>query len=205
MALDSTVIAAMAKWPDVPDVYNWLLLDARGRYRVRARDYATSGRFDTIGNAAVVEFIARNTAHDAAGRWYFQNGPQRVFLNFAVTPWVARLQAQGLPLLHTGMPVKQIAAVWIDEHAAPILETDAGPALIDDRDNAAFITGLKPLAGAVLDDTVLEEWLQKPVSGVLQWEICSGCVPVHAIARAQLPLRFGFDAAPQPPKGAADC
>lgn len=205
MALDRTVIAAMAKWPDVPDVYNWLLLDARGRYRVRARDYEVSRRFDTIGNPAVVEFIARNTAHDDTGRWYFQNGPQRVFLNFEVTPFIARLQPQGMPLLHTGTPVTRIAAVWIDQHAAAILETDAGPALIDDRDNFAFLTGLKPLAGAHLDDASIEEWLQEPVSAVMQWAICDQRVPVNAIARAQLPLRFGFQAAPQPPAGAADC
>lgn len=205
MAFDSTVIAAMSKWPDVPDVYNWLMLDARGRYRVRARDYETSRRFDTIGNAAVVEFIARNTAHDGTGRWYFQNGPQRVFLNFEVTPLVARLQPQGMPLLHTGAPVNRIDAVWIDEHAAATLETDAGPALIDDRDNSAFLTGLKPLAGEVLDDLLIEEWLQEPVSGVMQWEVCGLRVPVNAIVRAQLSRHFGFHAAPQPPAGATDC
>ena len=205
MALDRNVIAAMAKWPDVPDVYNWLMLDARGRYRVRARDYEVSRRFDTIGNTAVVEFIARNTAHDDTGRWYFQNGPQRVFLSFAVTPLVARLQPQGMPLLHTGAPVLRVDAVWIDEHAAAILETDAGPALIDDRDNPLFLNSLKPMAGAVLDDASIEEWLQEPASGVMQWDICNQSVSVNTIARAQLPLRFGFCAAPQPPAGAADC
>ena len=205
MTFDASVIAAMAKWPDVPDVYNWLMLDARGRYRVRARDYEKSGCFDTIGNSAVVDFIGRNTTCDAAGRWFFQNGPQRVFLNLEVTPFVARLQPQGMPLLHTGAPVKRIVAVWIDEHASVILETDAGPALIDDRDNAAFLTGLKPLAGAVLDETSIEEWLLEPVSGVMQWEICGLRVPVTAIARAQLAAHFGFNAAPQPRAGVADC
>ena len=59
MTLDASVVAAMARWPNVPDVYNWLKLDARGRYRVRARDYEHTGRFDTISNVAVVEFIGR--------------------------------------------------------------------------------------------------------------------------------------------------
>ncbi len=205
MTFDTTVIAAMAKWPDVPDVYNWLLLDARGHYRVRARDYETSGRFDTIGNAAVVEFIGRNTACDAAGRWYFQNGPQRVFFKLECTPFVARLQPAGMPLLHTGAAVTRVIAVWIDEHAAAILETAQGPALIDDRDNSVFLTGLKPLAGAVLDDDVIEEWLLEPLSGVLFWEICGTRVPVHPVTRAGLPQRFGFVAAPQPPAGSTDC
>ncbi len=205
MSFDTSVIAAMAKWPDVPDVYNWLMLDARGRYRIRARDYETSGRFDTIGNAAVVEFIGRNTASDAAGRWFFQNGPQRVFFKLECTPFVARLQPQGMPLLHTGTAVARVDAVWIDEHAAAILQTDAGPALVDDRDNSHFIAGLKPLVGEVLDDTMFEEWLLATLSGKLLWEICGARVPVGPVLRADLPARFGFVAAPQPPAGAMDC
>ena len=205
MTFDTSVIAAMAKWPDVPDVYNWLLLDARGRYRIRARDYEQSGRFDTIGNAAVVEFIDRNTTHDDAGRWYFQNGPQRVFFKLEYTPFVARLQPVGMPLLHTGVTVEHVSAVWIDEHAVAILETGHGPALVDDRDNSIFITGLKPLVGEVLDDIKLEEWLQKPVLGQLTWELFGNRVPVGPITRAELPSRFHYIAAPQPPDGAADC
>ena len=205
MTFDTSVITAMAKWPNVPDVYNWLMLDARGRYRIRARDYEQSGRFDTIGNAAVVEFIGRNTMQDDAGRWYFQNGPQRVFFKLECTPFVARLQPQGMPLLHTGAVVARVDAVWVDEHAAAILETERGPALIDDRDNSLFINGLKPLVGEVLDDTSLEEWLQKPVLGLLTWEMCGMRVPVGPIMRAELPSRFHYVAAPQPPDGAADC
>ena len=205
MTFDTSVIAAMAKWPNVPDVYNWLMLDARGRYRIRARDYEQSGRFDTIGNAAVVEFIGRNTTKDEAGRWYFQNGPQRVFFKLEYTPFVARLQPQGMPLLHTGAAVERVIAVWIDEHAAAILETGYGPALVDDRDNSIFINFLKPLVGAVLEDIELEEWLQKPVLGQLTWELCGNRVPVRPITRAELPSRFHYVAAPQPPEGAADC
>ena len=205
MTFDTSVITAMAKWPNVPDVYNWLMLDARGRYRIRARDYQQSGRFDTIGNAAVVEFIGRNTTRDDAGRWYFQNGPQRVFFKLEYTPFVARLQPQGMPLLHTGAMVTRVDAVWVDEHAAAILETEHGPALVDDRDNSIFINGLKPLVGAVLNDTSLEEWLQKPVLGQLTWEICGSRVPIGPIMRAELPSRFHYVAAPQPPDGASDC
>ena len=205
MTFDTSVIAAMAKWPNVPDVYNWLMLDARGRYRIRARDYEQTGRFDTIGNAAVVEFIGRNTTCDDAGRWYFQNGPQRVFFKLECTPFVARLQPQGMPLLHTGAIVTRVDAVWIDEHSAAILETEHGPALVDDRDNADFISGLKPLVGADLDDAAFEEWLQKPIFGQLTWEISGRRVPVGPVTRAELPSRFHYVAAPQPPAGAADC
>jgi hypothetical protein len=33
--MDDIVKAAMAKWPDVPDCYGWLALDARGNWRMR--------------------------------------------------------------------------------------------------------------------------------------------------------------------------
>ena len=92
-----------------------------------------------------------------------------------------------------------------DETAAAILQTDRGPALIDDRDTATFLAGLKPLVGAVLDDAVLEEWLQEPLSGRLVWEIGGSRVPVAPILRSELGSRFAFDPAPQPAPGAADC
>ena len=110
-----------------------------------------------------------------------------------------------MPLLHNGAAVVRVDAAWMDEAAAAILATAQGPALIDDRDNAIFITGLKPLVGAVLDDSYLEQWLQKPVSGQLTWEIFGARVPVCPITRAEVPARFGFVSAPQPPDGAADC
>ena len=85
------------------------------------------------------------------------------------------------------------------------LEIGCGLTLVYDRENSLFINGLKPLVGAVLDDTVLEDWLQKPLSGHLSWEICGARVPVNPIQRAELHARFGYVAAPQPPAGAADC
>src|SRR3546814_10640581 len=32
--MDEQVIAAMARWPDVPDVYGWLSLSERGEWRL---------------------------------------------------------------------------------------------------------------------------------------------------------------------------
>ena len=77
--MDPTVVAALAKWPDVPAVYGWLGLTARGEWRLQGQP---------IGNAALREFIGRNYAGDERGRWYFQNGPQRVFVTLEAAPWV---------------------------------------------------------------------------------------------------------------------
>src|SRR5262245_18830699 len=98
--MDEIVRAAMAKWPNVPAVFAWLSLTARGEWRLRAA---------RIGNEALVEYIARNYGTDASGRWFFQNGPQRVFVELAVTPWVYRLVPDAGLLAHTGARPRTLA------------------------------------------------------------------------------------------------
>lgn len=44
-----------------------------------------------IEHLALKEYISRNYARDNAGRYFFQNGPQRVFINLITTPWIARI------------------------------------------------------------------------------------------------------------------
>ena len=75
--MDEIVKAAMARWPNVPAVYGWLELTARGEWRIKG---------EPIDNAAIRDFIARNYAHDGRGNWFFQNGPQRVFVSLEATP-----------------------------------------------------------------------------------------------------------------------
>jgi len=79
--MDEIVARAIAKWPNVPAVYGWLSLDRRGNWAIKG---------ERIRNRLVAEFIARNYGHDAQGRWFFQNGPQRVFVQLAYTPLVYR-------------------------------------------------------------------------------------------------------------------
>ena len=54
-----------------------------------------------IGHRALNEFISRNYACDSLGRYFFQNGPQRVFITLDATPWVARItpSENGLALI----------------------------------------------------------------------------------------------------------
>ena len=44
-----------------------------------------------IEHLALKELITRNYACDSLGRYFFQNGPQRVFISLDATPWIARL------------------------------------------------------------------------------------------------------------------
>jgi len=131
--MDDAVRKAQAKWPGVADVYGWLMLDRRGRWRLRnpARD-----AFEPIGNAALRAFIARNYASDSRGCWYFQNGPQRVFARLAYTPFVARMKDAGF-VDQCGQQFEATRAI-VDEEGSLLLVADRGVALLDDRDLAAY-------------------------------------------------------------------
>ena len=54
-----------------------------------------------IQHLALNDFISRNYAVDELGRYFFQNGPQRVFVTLDTTPWIVRLipSEQGLRLI----------------------------------------------------------------------------------------------------------
>ena len=44
-----------------------------------------------IQHVALNEFISRNYACDSLGRYFFQNGPQRVFITLDATPFIVRI------------------------------------------------------------------------------------------------------------------
>lgn len=142
--MDDIVKQAMAKWPNVPDCYGWLGLDARGNWYMRDDQAQAAGPFGG-GNAAakgamvrhdkLIEFIQRNYAADAQGRWFFQNGPQRVFVELEATPWIWRIQADFSVLSHTGRPAR-VQQCLLDEQGRVYLLTDLGFGLVHTQDVA---------------------------------------------------------------------
>ena len=90
--MDEGVTQSLVKWPTVPHCFGWLALDRRGAWRMRD-DYAQAHGLpgDVIKHAALNAFIARNYASDADSRYFFQNGPQRVYISLDATPWVVRM------------------------------------------------------------------------------------------------------------------
>ena len=126
-AMDEIVVRSMAKWPDVPDVYGWLSLDRRGNWLLRG---------ERIGNAALRDFISRNYASDPRGCWYFQNGPQRVFVALAYTPLVLHFEGAAL-LDHCGRPFRP-AQAFVDEEGSVLIWGKSGIGLLDDRDLAQY-------------------------------------------------------------------
>ena len=190
--MDEIVFRAMAKWPKVPAVYGWLSLDRRGRWRLRG---------EMLSHPATVRFINRNYASDERGRWYFQNGPQRVFVSLEYTPLVLSLDGCSRLQTHTGERVQSLRAAAIDEEGSLLLLCEHGPGLLDDRDLLAVSEGFVDSNERCCPDDVLEEALKDPagldrIRLSLRWRDL--CAPLEALTRAQAPRRFGFIAAPAP-------
>jgi hypothetical protein len=183
--MDDIVRQAIAKWPNVPDCYGWLGLDARGNWYMRDDRAQAAGPFGGVAGAdaarntaakgsllkhdKLIDFIQRNYESDAAGRWFFQNGPQRVYVELQATPLIWRVGlAPGFEITaHTGRPARAQRCI-VDETGRLYLETDLGFGLVHTQD-------MMHAADAVEQGLwVPEEW---PASN--------------------LPTRFGYVVSPQ--------
>lgn len=198
--MDEIVKQALAKWPNVPHCYGWLALDARGAWRMvdeHAQAHQLAG--DRITNAALQGFINRNYQQDEQGRWYFQNGPQRVYVHLAATPYIAHTDPQHGFVLQTGEALAAIEAVWMTEAGELILQGAGKVAMVDDRDIAQCLTQLH-IEGQPASDEQLLAWLgdlADAQSGQLYFCHQGRRLPVQRITRAALPEQFGFISAPQ--------
>ena len=141
--MDEIVARSLAKWPNVPAVYGWLELDRRGNWLIRSTHGATP-RFERIRNAALREFIGRNYEADERGRWFFQNGPQRVFVKLAYTPLVVHYEGERL-VDHCGRPFTSRQA-YQDDEGSVLLEGNGAIALLDDRDLERYADSAAELA-----------------------------------------------------------
>ncbi len=121
--MDEMVLRSLAKWPNVPAVYGWLSLDRRGNWRIKG---------ETVTNAALRDFIGRNYEADERGCWFFQNGPQRVFVSLAYTPLVVHHEGEQL-VDHRGKPFSAEQALQDDEGSV-LIAGRGKVALLDDRD-----------------------------------------------------------------------
>ncbi|MBM3345726.1 MAG: DUF2946 family protein [Betaproteobacteria bacterium] len=203
--MDDIVLRAMQRWPNVPDVFGWLRLDRRGQWLLRrqpAEGGAPAGTavFERIGNASFNGFISRNYQPDPRGRWFFQNGPQRVFVGLDCTPWVFRLDdaARGW-LAHTGAPAGALRRLLFDETGGVLLVTDLGVGTVADRDLGALLERLRAAGGAAIDAGELLSGLR---AGRSQHVELSGVrLVTELVAAAGLAARFGFD--PEPGSAAA--
>jgi len=174
--MDDIVRQALAKWPNVPHCYGWLGLDARGHWfmrddRTQALGSFTSGAAGAKGSKLqhekLIDFIHRNYASDDKGQWFFQNGPQRVYVELEATPFVWRVGADFSVIAHTGEEARPQRCV-VDEHGRVYLDAELGFGLIH-----------------TLDVAIAAEAVEQGL-----W------VPEEVLTR-ELPARFGYVRSPQ--------
>ncbi len=169
--MDDIVKQALAKWPNVPDCYGWLGLDARGRWFMRDDAAQAAGDFPQsrgswLRHEKLIDFIGRNYESDDEGRWFFQNGPQRVYVELECTPWVWQVLPDYRLQSHTG------------------LQTSAGECLLDEE-GRLYIASPQGLGLVHSQDMVLAaEAVERGV-----W------VP-RDVMSADLPVQYGFVRSP---------
>jgi hypothetical protein len=177
--MDAMVLAALAKWPNVPACRGWLGLDARGDWYMRDDACQAAGAFPHPKGSQVLhdklrEFIHRNYEADADGAWFFQNGPQRVYVELESSPYIWRLSGLEGALggvqvqAHTGVTAGQVQGCWLDEAGRLYLSTSLGFGLVHSLD-----------------------------TGLAAEEIEAGRWPAwQPVLATDLPRRFGFVASP---------
>ena len=170
--MDDIVKQALAKWPNVPHCYGWLGLDARGNWYLRDDATQAAGTYaqhkgSQLRHDKLIEFIQRNYAPDEQGQWFFQNGPQRVYVELEIAPWVWRLDERFAVTSHTGESVEPTSCL-LDETGHVYLVAPGGLGLVH-----------------TLDVGLMAEAIEQG-----QWQ-------PEEVLSAGLPARFGYVLSPQ--------
>ena len=192
--MDEWVLNALKRWPNVPALFGWLSLDRRGRWLVRG---------ETISHPRIVEVINRNYAADEHGRWYFQNGPQRGYMQLESAPLVLLVAEDGEHLVtHTGLAVEQVRAAHLDEEGALVLVTEHGPAEVAGADLQWALDRLS-IDGKPVEDDALAAALGLPSGAdtAITMQVGSSSLILRRLDFSQAPLVLGFDRTPAPREG----
>jgi len=197
--MDESVLRGMSRWPNVPMVFGYLRLDERGHWILQGR---------RLEHIKTIAFMNRNYDRDDHGRWYFQNGPQRVFVTLSYTPWVYRL-TQGIPTTHTGLAVNTVKNAWVDDQGRLLLETEHGPGLIHDQDLPEAVERLTGADGGRLDPDTATEGLERLMAGempgddrpAMSLDLAGTTVMLNCLRARDVAERFGYTPLPAPLAG----
>lgn len=177
-------LSAITKWPNVPACYDWLSLDRRGEWRLQG---------ERITHSGLIQFINRQYGCDESGRWFLQNGPQRVYVSLAYTPWIFRREGETF-VSHTGEPAGDVKAIYLDEEGSILLATTLGIGLLDDRDLPDFLDQCRQSGNATVNE---ENWLKMigddAVAGINWHQLHVQTIRSHDVAGY-----FNFQSNPQP-------
>jgi hypothetical protein len=190
--MDDIVKQALAKWPNVPHCTGWLLLDRRGNWRMRDEAAQAAGALgEPIRHTALLGFINRNYEADEQGQWFFQNGPQRVYVELVYTPFIVRLSVDEsggrLTMTDQGGEAFEPSAAYLDDEGG-ILFTDSA------SDGARRV--------AVLHDHDLDLFSEHAdiaddgLSGQFRWRGDALALTLEPVQKSEVEKRFGFVASP---------
>lgn len=169
--MDEIVKAALKKWPNVPACYDWLALDARGDWYMRDDRIRAAGPFPQVKGSRITHdklkaFIHRNYMADERGAWFFQNGPQRVYVELEAAPLVMGVERVGNGFrvqTHTEQDAGPVDAAWVDELGRVFVSTKAGLGIVRSLDMEAASDAIE-----------------------------AGAWPLQEIRFAELPGRYGY-------------
>ncbi len=196
--MDEIVKAAMAKWPKVPHCYAWLALDARGNWRMRdERAQALNLAGDTIRNPALQQFINRNYGVDDEGRWHFQNGPQKVYVDLETTPYITQLLPTQEWRLHTGEIIALPTKVYLLQDGSIVVQAGDRLAQVDDRDLIDTIALLRKDGTSITDDQLCTIIDTGHCEGILSLQWRDTAIPVQLCTLAQLMQENGYQSRPR--------
>ena len=99
----------------------------------------------------LIEFIQRNYLVDEFGQWYFQNGPQRVFVELLAAPFVWRVQTDFSVWSAEGV-LQDIQHCAVDEQGMVYLYSSQGLGLVHTLD-----------VGLAADALAEHRWVEKKV------------------------------------------
>jgi hypothetical protein len=196
--MDSQVEKALAKWPNVPHCYGWLALDAQGSWRMRDEHAQRNGSIgERITQSSLIGFIQRNYMPDERGRWYFQNGPQRVYVELQAAPYIARIEPETKLMLHTSQPMLELDAAFLSDNGNLWLCGEKRVAMLDGRDLVHCLPLLN-IDGKTIDDAALHAWMNSAgTCGQLTLTWQDTAIAVGYLLELQAPERFGFVRSPR--------
>ena len=164
--IDKSVQKAMAKWPDVPECFGWLNLNRRAEWSIKG---------EKIHHVKTQRFLQRNYNFDKLGRWFVQNGPQRVFVSLEYTPRLYGFSSHSGFYIHNEAKMPVLLDFFLDEYGNLLLSTALGVGVVDDRD----LSAASDLIEAVNDIPTELSYRGKNYK-------------IKPIAKALVPKHFGF-------------
>ena len=192
--MEDWVTRALKRWPNVPALFGWLTLDRRGRWFIKG---------ERITRPQIVETIGRNYAADEFGRWYFQNGPQRGYVQLEYTPLVFWPTGSGDAVeTHTGLCVLRPSAAYIDASGALLIQSEHGPGVLRDVDLDWALPRLGIAGGPIEEAQLAQALLARSGERTdISLDLCAQSLPLTRLDFVAAPTELHFVRDPQPHAG----